>query len=380
MKTAAMLGAALAISACGDAEFAPEGAAAWALSSEPLLTIGELDGPDDYLFQRITGGRFLPDGGLVVSDGGLLEIRVFGPDGGLAAKMGREGEGPGEFASLDGVWVTPDGAIGAMDPRLYRLQVFSVDGTHLRSHAVARPGAAPGNAPPVSLDVLIGTFEDGSIALGSLGLGGSPSERTLQPDRFLLTHHERDGAFLGSFGDEPHFQRFDRGPVAFSPVPYAAVHGDSVYFADSLNPRIEVRDTDGNVGRTIPLPVEPVDEDAAYAALAGALEGNEGFYTVERLEAAPRPNGFPVVAGLAVDDRGFVWVRRFTAPDDALWLSGGIHRFGGEWWVFDPAGDLAATVEMPTGLRPLDIREDRLLGLSRDEFDVERIVVYAIER
>jgi hypothetical protein len=43
-----------------------------------------------------------------------------------------------------------------------------------------------------------------------------------------------------------------------------------------------------------------------------------------------------------------------------------------KWWVFDPDGRLLGTVGVPAGLVVLPIGRDRVLGLWRDELDVER--------
>ena len=41
-------------------------------------------------------------------------------------------------------------------------------------------------------------------------------------------------------------------------------------------------------------------------------------------------------------------------------------------------GELISTVEMPDGFIPMDIRGNRVLGLTRDELGVERVSVYEI--
>ena len=67
------------------------------LSAEPFLSIGLLEGADEYLFAGINGGALLADGSVVVSDRAHFRIQRFGPDGTHLWSRGREGEGPGEF-------------------------------------------------------------------------------------------------------------------------------------------------------------------------------------------------------------------------------------------------------------------------------------------
>ena len=70
------------------------------LSADPLLSVGMLDGPGEYLFGDINAGSLLADGGVVVSDRMNFRIQRFGPDGEHLWSRGREGEGPGEFENV----------------------------------------------------------------------------------------------------------------------------------------------------------------------------------------------------------------------------------------------------------------------------------------
>jgi len=69
------------------------------LSADPLLSVGMLDGPDEYHFGDINAGSLLADGSVVVSDPMNFRIQRFGSDGEHLWSRGREGEGPGEFES-----------------------------------------------------------------------------------------------------------------------------------------------------------------------------------------------------------------------------------------------------------------------------------------
>lgn len=53
-------------------------------------------------------------------------------------------------------------------------------------------------------------------------------------------------------------------------------------------------------------------------------------------------------------------------------------RDRGVWVVVEPDGTVAATITLPEGLVLSDVRGDRLTGVTRDELEVERVVVYEI--
>lgn len=50
------------------------------------------------------------------------------------------------------------------------------------------------------------------------------------------------------------------------------------------------------------------------------------------------------------------------------------------WWVFEPDGRLTASVTVPLGLRMLEIGDDYLLGLTRDDLDVQRLEIWGLQR
>jgi hypothetical protein len=50
------------------------------------------------------------------------------------------------------------------------------------------------------------------------------------------------------------------------------------------------------------------------------------------------------------------------------------------WSVFDPDGAVLGTIETPQGLVVYQIGEDFLLGRMRDDFGVERVVRFPLDR
>ncbi|MDX1393156.1 MAG: hypothetical protein R3195_02150 [Gemmatimonadota bacterium] len=384
LGVALIVGAVAALTACGD-DAIPEGStASLSLSAGPVLVIGRMDGSDEYLFQTIVGTTTLPGGEIAVADDGFKNVRVYDTSGEMLAGMGSAGAGPGQFLSIRGIWTTPEGTIGVFDPVQLRVTTFFADGTLATSPRLLPP--PPDELPPrATLQTFLGSFSDGSIGVGWMAFGDQPSVGSIVPDRYVLGRFSAKGPFLGMLGEETYFDRtmFSSnmgGPVAFSRIPHAVVFADSLYFTDGVTPAIEVRDRDGVAGRSIPLPVEPPDVDQALAALAPLLSSEGPFNTPEQLEASPRPESIPVVSGLLVDELGFVWVRRYAVPDDALWVAKGVDRFGGEWLVFDPRGAPGPTLRLPGGFRPLVIEPDRILGIQVDEFDVQRLAVYGLNR
>ena len=51
-----------------------------------------------------------------------------------------------------------------------------------------------------------------------------------------------------------------------------------------------------------------------------------------------------------------------------------------DWDVFDAEGRFLGTIEMPERFQPIRFQDDRIYGIWRDELDVQRVWVLALDR
>lgn len=77
----------------------------------PEVAIGELDGPEEYLFGSIRSIAVADDGTIYILDSQGQHVRVFDSLGVYVETLGRRGEGPGEFSEAEAIAVLPDGRI-----------------------------------------------------------------------------------------------------------------------------------------------------------------------------------------------------------------------------------------------------------------------------
>ena len=70
------------------------------------------------------------------------------------------------------------------------------------------------------------------------------------------------------------------------------------------------------------------------------------------------------------DDAGRVWLGRFTVASD--------RGAAPSYTVLSPEGHWLGSVDVPDGLRVLDVAGGRVLGVVKDEVDVESVVVYEL--
>jgi hypothetical protein len=105
----------------------------WRLVEE--ARIGSVDDPEDALSQVGTLLP-LPGGGAWFIENADRQIRVVGREGRLSGRVGRPGQGPGEFTIPAGLgwWKGSTDTIWVGDRASRRISLFSLDGTFLESH------------------------------------------------------------------------------------------------------------------------------------------------------------------------------------------------------------------------------------------------------
>lgn len=360
----------------------------WRVAPTPQVEIGEVDGEDVYLFQSVRSADFLPDGRIVVADGGGQVIRIYSPDGEFRTEFGGRGEGPGEFRDLEKTWVTSRGRIAVWDEGNRRITTFDRQGELKDTELVAVGRTRPRGLG--NLEAFLGVFSDGDVLLGSLALGSPAGGNDLVPDRLFVSRFGLDGKLREVVGELSGMRRHGGRPIPFSPVPLVAVARDTIFEADGYGTRITVRDETGSEIRTIDLPRREVSADGVWSSLEAELRRRRSRLPIYKLflrnlerGRVPRDARFPQLADLLVDDRGHLWVKRYEPPDDSIWLREKGAQWpapGGVWQVVRPDGRLEGTVRMPEDVRPLEINGDRLLGLATEELGVERVVVHRIRR
>ncbi len=102
------------------------------LSSEPTQQIGRVEGDSSYVFGDVVSVRHLSSGNVLVADPMARQILEYSSDGDFVRRIGRGGDGPGEFPSLSRIYVTAGDSILALDGINRRVSVF--DSTGLFAH------------------------------------------------------------------------------------------------------------------------------------------------------------------------------------------------------------------------------------------------------
>jgi hypothetical protein len=174
--------------------------------------------------------------------------------------------------------------------------------------------------------------------------------------------------------------------VLFGRDAHAALRGDALMVGESGHFAITRYGPDGAPRHIMRVATEPrpVTQAELAAARERAMEAQResgrqlaqqmGRPVEEPTVQFTHRETHPFFDALELDTAGYLWVRE-PLPGDAV--DGEAPR---TWQVFDPEGVWLGSVETPAGVRVTEIGEDYLLGIVRDEFDVEYVRMYRLER
>jgi len=357
-------------SGCIDSDSAPAAAGPdiWAVGPDPSLILGEVEGDPRYLFSGISQIRVLPDGGLLVGDGGSGTIRLYDPTGSFRTQMGGRGDGPGEFAFLSTVLVAPPDTLVAYDGEAYRVTRFLTSGELLGTVPIQATGGFP--------EVYLGQSSAGDHVIAWIKqIPRDPTRVTT--DEMEVERFGPDGRLIASVLTAPGIRRFG-SPIAFSPHFLAARIQDTLFVADGLGGTITVWSVTGEMVRTIRVPGEPLAGADARRLLEQRLTSPADSFWLRIMRESPGVDSIPTFSDMLTDDAGRLWVKRYAPATDSHLVRR--ERTGGTWLVLDAAGTLIATVTMPAGVRLMDAHDDHVAALSRDSLGVERALVYEVHR
>lgn len=396
------------------------------LDRAPLLTLvegtrlGDFDDPDRG-FSRVLGLAVDDQGAPWIVEGSVPEIRRYGPDGSVEARIGRRGEGPGEFMSVQRFGVQGD-TLWTFDSSLMRITLLDRTGNVLSTATVEgipvplpeatgyvspyqmRPDglftgsmnrvvfyrSAPptGVSPTDSIPVPMVLFDPEGKGVDTIGWAGRPPPRLWRPPSEQPEEPSRIQAG----------ERSIWVPVAPSTLPNWLPTPDGYVLVETPRPQ-GPRDHDmyvtriGLEGDTIygrAVSYEPVPfTSGGLDAIAEAAARGESGPRIMGAGAPEPPSDWQAIARRVRAEMDFpdyqLPIRSsWLAQDESIWLQRTARGDSAEsglprWAVLDPEGRLRGEVRLAPGARPLWHRADTVWILELDEFDVPWVVRYRLE-
>ena len=300
------------------------------------------------------------------------ELRLFGPDGRFLRTMGGLGEGPGEFKGVSSLQVLGGDSIAAFDFPLRRWTVFSASGDLLETRTF-RHSELPGVASAYR-------HADGDFTVAGAILvspGGPAGYSDLKTPLYRV--HATDDR-LTPLGEIPaqEVYRTESGGLgrALALRRGARAVGERIYVSDGREWEVRVLDRNGAHVATwrrvgVDLSLDPARLRAAEEASLLPMKGNpEALARWRRLYAeVPRRRTLPPFSRFLLDGEGFLWVAGYALPGEPT----------PPWSVFSPHGRYLGDVAVPHRFEVLAVDGRQVLGVWRDDFDVQVVRVYALE-
>lgn len=358
-----------------DYRYASQEGAGLSVSERPSLSIGMVEGERPYLFNEIAGAVFWHDGSIAVADFGSTEIRIFNRRGAFRHAIGGEGDGPGEFRFLSGLWRVGASLLAASDSR--GVHMFDSNGDFIESVRL-RPLPAGRTAWAV------GQLDDGSI----IGIHGtsdfSPNDAGRVIEDTLAFHlFSADGRhvrhLLDMEGERVWALRGvnDMRRVPFSAYPAWGTDSDGFYVASGSDAEVRRWESSGAITHLVrwrSQAVEVTDEHITrYRDYLFASTDNRHRTHYERfVNEVPLSSDAPALADARIltNEPEDIWLKKYGFPWDV----------SEEWFILSARGDGVTTLALPEGFRLLDVVGDKVLGVWTDEYDVEHVQVYTLQR
>lgn len=336
--------------------------------SEPTTAI------DDDFF-NVRGGALLSDGRIVVANAGAHELRIYSPEGRPLRRVGRRGEGPGEFQSLPSIAVDATDSIYIFDWQLQRLSIFSPDGAFARS--LPTHNWASGVAQPELVGFIGGTVL--VIRLRSVFDAAQPEGVQRPPTTFLTV--DRDGTVIDTLvhlSDTERWVRLRQSRFLTAPVPFgvatsSAIAGNTLVIGNQASSQIVILDRLGRTMGTLaspwessPLQQEDLEGYREWRLARVPEQAREA--EVRTLANIPNPSRRPAFGEVHGDAQGNILIERYR----------GYPGENGQGVLVRAENGPALRFTIPAGMEILWLDQTSILALARDELDVERVLLFKI--
>jgi len=329
----------------------------------------------DYLFQRIVSGVFRDDGAAIIVDIAADEVIRIDPDGMSHDIIARSGQGPREVRNPRKV-VTGEGEDVWIEDFSSRKLL------RLEGGSITTVLTGPDNPTAADRLMPIGVDSAGRIMLTTGGFMPGWEEEWLMGTLVTFEPGTPSADTVGSFefaprvGDPPVFPFREFGVASATSTSFVTARTDI--------PQIVWRSPDGAIFQIARWDAEArYADDADWASFEASIRfGSEQMNPgrsdedydamAERslanyeLDKTRQVRLFDDIVG---GQDGSVWIAPFTASSNTASAR--------EWTAVSGEGEWLGVARFPSSIRILDVTQDAILGVQRDEFDVETVVVFA---
>ncbi|MGD2136322.1 MAG: 6-bladed beta-propeller [Gemmatimonadales bacterium] len=352
--------------------------------TEPLLTIGQLEGGEEYAFGEIADVALDRRGRVVVLDRLAQQAMAYDTDGSFLFRVGGAGEGPGELSpEVMSIGVGPGDSIAILDYWQMRLNVYTPDGAPARTVSMR----SFGRQGPYEFHLL----GDGRLLVRWYTYEVDREGRFLPWDALLLSDEVQEpfDTLMAldyrppPLGDVRELLR----PLFLNVAFYDVLADGRIVWSALEEEQITIHARDGALERIVRN-----REWRRRAATAADREVLESVYRAggdgrswPSPEQVVLPDSIPTITAVRASPDGGFWVQRMGRlsgiDPGALFLPAYLGWLGGTTWeVYDRDGRRHATVRLPARFRLTGVGDSTVVGIHRDDMDVERVMVLRVVR
>jgi hypothetical protein len=304
--------------------------------------------------------------------------------GQLTEGLGRHGDGPGEFRSVD--WIGhSEPFLSVLDAAAARVTVLDSAFAPIRTQPIdGRSAGQWGVSPRI---VPVGSVPGGGLVAGAPFLEGQTAEPGVNSRLGMLFVVSEGGELSpllstprtldqwGAIATERGGLAIDQNPI-FEKKLIAGTTSERLYVFHPEAGRIEGFSFDGELEIVVDpgVPVRLPEDADVEQALEGRLENVSGEF-----RATMRENLRTIISGGPIPS-----VDQFLAGPSTLWIWPSVHLIPSpvESWrtvlVVDPLEPRATLVSVPHQFRPAGVDRSDLWGFMEDSLEIERFVTFDI--
>lgn len=340
------------------------------ISLEYIHNIGDLESDDEnVLFYMPSDIVVDKEGNVYVLDSGNHRIQKFDPEGHFIASFGRQGQGPGEFQYPQSIDIDADGNIYVSDSGNQKIHILKPDGTLDKDIQTTDESSG------------ITRIRNGKIiqakgaSVFSLGMGMGAQDDELPK---MIKVLNLDAETLNEFGEQKDYKDFLVNRMGNRYHLFVDKEG-CVYLALDYQNRIEKYSPEGKL---LWRADRELDYDVSAPKTKGSRSGSGGKVAIQM------PDMNRVASGIAVDNKGRVWVvtnKRQIKEEEEVATNAQVSMMGGQrsmsfsvqgntdvvetdmhrLEVYDPEGVLLGSIQLDKFVDDIYIEKDRVYLLDR---------------
>jgi len=308
---------------------------------EEELSIGDVEGPEEYMFSRIRSLAVEDEERIYVLDSKEAHVKVFDRQGKYIRTIGRKGQGPGELQSPLSVYITGQNEL-VVEDMTRQLAFFSLEGEFKRNQLTAKTGAMA-----IDLD------SEGNIVATVI-------VREQENPRYELQKFDPELNYLHSLGSYPLPSATPGSYNPFRPAMQSVLNcNDQVVIGYPEKYEIKIYDKSGTMIRKIMKEYDPVEITEEEIK-----ERTEGMPPDMKLSI---PKYHTAYRWIITDDEGRMFVRTYERAVD-----------GDDYYhdIFDEEGKYIAKI--PLGFFPRLWKKNKLYTVEADEEGYQQVKRYKV--